>query len=323
MDGTSVNAETAARALGVVEDGEVVVHCNCAVRAGARTFLTADTAVGAHLAGESALIVVGATDSDDNAVFLHLDSSVRTVLSAKSATGTEARNDLCNAVVYDDGIVGTSRSAVTKTNACIGTYVFAFPMLCCLAAGLKSCAKVLFVLLGSFAGTMAADVSKLLNCYACFNAENACDSLRGRVAAGNAEVGLADLAFGECAGIAVASAVAASTAVSSGERITDSEEFFVFLNTEKDVRNGKYDRANSRDSETDKNRDNNFHCFASLREKIFNDSRKAVERHCNDRSGDKGYGKSAEALGGIGIVELGTYAREEEHSKQEAETYAE
>ena len=173
-----------------------------------------------------------------------------------------------------------------------------------LAAGLEAVAEVLFVLLGCFTGAVASYVSKYLYGLARLNAEDGCDRLRSGVATGDAEVGLADLALGECAGIAVASAVTAGTAVSSGKSIADSEEFFVLLNSEEDVRNGKYDRANSRDSETDKNRDNNFHYIASLREKIFNDSRKAVERHSDDRSGDKGYGKSAEALWSVRIVEL-------------------
>ena len=90
-DGTSVNALSAAGALGVIEEGKVLIHGDRAVRAGTGTLGASDTAVGTHLAGESALVVVGATDSDDNAVLLHLDSAVRTVLCAKSATRAEQR----------------------------------------------------------------------------------------------------------------------------------------------------------------------------------------------------------------------------------------
>ena len=78
VNGTSLNAKSAARALGVVENGEVIVHSNCAVRAGACTLGTSDTAVGAHLTGESTLIVVRTTDGDDSAVFDHSDCVVRT-----------------------------------------------------------------------------------------------------------------------------------------------------------------------------------------------------------------------------------------------------
>ena len=137
VNGTSVNAKSAAGALGVIEDGKVVVHSDRAVRAGTRTLGAADTAVGAHLAGENALVVVRAADGDDGAIFLHADGSVRTVLRAESAARAEARDDLCNAVDDNDSVVGTSRRAVAKTDASVSTYVFAFPMLCRLAAGLE------------------------------------------------------------------------------------------------------------------------------------------------------------------------------------------
>ena len=259
--GTSVNAHSAACALGVIKNGEVVVHCDRAVGASACALGTSDASVGAHLAGERALIVVGATDSNDRSVFNHLDGGVRTGLCAESATRAESGDYGSNTVVDYDSVVGTSRRTVTKTDAGVCTNVFAFPMFSSLAAGLETVAEVLFVLLGSLAGSVTSNVSKYLDGLARLNTENGCDSLRSCVATGNAEIGLADLAFGECAGVAVASAEAASTAVSSGKSITDGKELFVLLNTEEDVRNGKNDRANSRDSETDKNRDNNFHCL--------------------------------------------------------------
>ena len=90
VDGASVNAEPAARALGVIENGKVVVHCDSAVGAGACALGASDTAVCTHLAGESALVVVRTADSDDRAVFNHLDGAVRTVLCAESATRAEA-----------------------------------------------------------------------------------------------------------------------------------------------------------------------------------------------------------------------------------------
>ena len=85
-DGTSVNALSTAGALGVIEEGKVLVHGDRAVGAGTCTLGASDTAVGTHLTGKSTLIVVRATNSDDNAVLFHLDSAVRTVLCAKSAT---------------------------------------------------------------------------------------------------------------------------------------------------------------------------------------------------------------------------------------------
>ena len=176
-DGANLNALSAACALGVIKLGEVVDHSDRAVRAGTSTLGASDTAVGTHLAGECALIVVGASDSDDNAVLLHLDGSVRTVLSAKSASGAEARDDLCNTVGDDDRVVGTSRRTVAETDAGIGTNVFALPMLCRLAAGLEAGTEILFILLGSLAGTVTANVSELLDGHACLNSEDGCDLL--------------------------------------------------------------------------------------------------------------------------------------------------
>ena len=260
-DGASVDASAAARALGVIEEGKVFVHGDRAVGAGTCTLGASDTAVCAHLTGDSTLIVVRATDSDDNAVLFHLDSAVRTVLCAKSATRAEARNYLCDAVGDYNCIVGASRRAVAETDASEGTNVFAFPMLSRLTAGGESVAEVLFILLGSLAGTVASDVGKELDGLASLNAEYVCDLLRSGIASGNAEVGFGDLALGESSSITVASAESAGTAVGTGKRITDGEELFILFDTEENVRNGKYDRANDRDRKTDKNGNKYCHNF--------------------------------------------------------------
>jgi len=261
-DGTSIDAGTAACALGMIEKGKILVHSDRAVRAGARALGASDTAVCAHLAGDRALVVVRASDSDDGAVLLHLDGAVRTGLCTETAAGAEARDDLCYAVVNDDRVVGTSSRAVAETDAGIGTNVFAFPVLSGFTTGLEAVAKMLFILLGSLAGAVASNVSKEFDSLAGFNAENACDLLGSNVAAGNAEVGFGDLALGEGASVAVASAVSAGTAVSAGESITDGEELFILFDTEKDIGNGKYDRANDRDRKTDKN--GNKYCHSLL-----------------------------------------------------------
>ena len=234
-DGASVDASAAARALGVIEERKVFVHGDRAVGAGTCTLGASDTAVCAHLTGESALVVVRASDSDDGTVLLHLDGAVGTGLCTESTARAEARDDFCYAVVDDDGVVGTNRCAVAETDAGEGTNIFALPMLCSLTAGLEAVAEVLFVLLGSFACAVATNVSKELDGLAGLDAEDSCNLLRGGVAAGNAEVGFGDLALGESTGIAVASAESAGTAVGTGKSITDGEELFILFDTEKDV----------------------------------------------------------------------------------------
>ena len=260
-DGASFDTSAAAGALGVIEKGKILVHSDRTVRAGACTLGAADTAVCAHLAGDSALVVVRASDSDDGAVLLHLDGAVRTGLCTKAAARAEARDDLCYAVVNEDRVVGTSRGTVTETDAGIGTNVFAFPVLSGFTTGLEAVAEVFFIFLGSLAGAVASDVSEELDSLSCLNAENACDLLRRNVAAGNAEVGFGDLTLGESTCIAVASAVSASAAVCTRKCITDREELFILFDTEKDVGNGKYDRANDRDRKTDKNGNKYCHNF--------------------------------------------------------------
>ena len=234
-DGTSVNAGAAARALGVIEERKVLVHSDRAVGAGACTLGASDTAVGTHFTGDSALIVVRASDRDDGALLLHLDGLMRTGLGAKSTARAEARDDLCYAVVNEDRVIGTNRCAVAETDAGEGTDVFALPMLCRLTAGGEAVAEVLFILLGSLAGTVTADVSKELDSLAGLDTEDGCDLLRRGIAAGNAEIGFGDLALGESTCIAVASAVAASTAVSAGKSITDRKELFILLDAEKNA----------------------------------------------------------------------------------------
>jgi hypothetical protein len=245
----------------MIEKGKILVHCDSAVGTCTCALGASDTSVCAHLAGESALVVVRASDSDDGTVLLHLDGAVRTGLCTKSATGAEARDDLCYAICDEDGVIGTSSCAVAKTDAGKGTNVFSLPMLCGIATGSEAVAEVLFILLGRLAGAVASNVSKELDGLSCLNSENVCDFLRSSIAAGNAEVGFGDLALGESTGIAVASAESASTAVSTGKSIADSEELFILLNAEKDVRNGKYDRANNRDRKTDKNGNKYCHNF--------------------------------------------------------------
>jgi hypothetical protein len=163
--------------------------------------------------------------------------------------------------VNKDSVVGTNRCAVAKADAGEGANVFALPMLGSLTTGFEAVAEVLFILRGSLACAVASNVSKELDGLAGFDAKDSCNLLRGGVAAGNAEVGFGDLALGESTGIAVASAESAGTAVGTGKSITDGEELFVLLNTEKDIRNGKYDRANNRDRKTDKNGNKYCHNF--------------------------------------------------------------
>ena len=254
VDGTNVGAETATDALLIVDDGTVVVHCDGAVGAGFHALGASETAVGAHLSCESTLVVVGASDSHDGVLLEDLDRAARTGLSTETATGTACGNDRCNAVLDNDSVVGTNRRTIAETYAREGTNVFALPMLRRLLTGGHSVAEMLLVLLGSLAGTVTADVCVFNLDRLSLNTENCRDVGSGICAAGNAEVCSRGLALADSSCIAVTAAEAAGAAVASGESITDLKEFFILFNTEKYVRNCKYDRAYSGDRKTNDNR---------------------------------------------------------------------
>ena len=235
VDGTNVGAETATDALLVINNGKIVVHCDGAVGAGSHTLGTSETAVGAHLSCESTLVVVGATNSNDGILLEDLDCAARAGLCAKTASGTACGNYRCNAVLDNDSLVGTNRRTVAETYAREGTNVFTLPVLGSLFTRGHSVAEVLLVLLGSLAGTVTSNVSVLSFSRRSLNTENCRNILRSLRSAGNTEVCCGGLALADSFSIAVASAESASTAVTSGESITDLKESFVLFNCKEDI----------------------------------------------------------------------------------------
>jgi len=250
MDGTNIGTETATDALFIIDNGKVLVHGDSTVGAGSHALCASETSVCAHLSRERALVVVGASDSHDGILFEYLDSAARTGLRAETATGTACGNNRCNAVFDNDSLVGTNRRAVAETYAREGTNVFAIPMLSRLFTRGHSVAEVLFVLLGSLAGTVTSNVSVLSFSYRSLNTENCRNILRSLCAAGNTEVCRGGFALADSSCITVASAEAAGSAIASGKGITDLKESFVFFNSEEVVSYGKYYSANRRYSKT-------------------------------------------------------------------------
>lgn len=254
VDGANVGAETASDTLLVIDNGKIVVHRDSTVGAGSHTLGTTETSVGAHLSCECALVVVGASDSNDGILLEDLDSAARTGLCAETATGTACGNYRCNAVLDNDSLVGTNRRTVTETDAREGTNVFALPMLSRLFTRGHSVAEMLFVLFGSLAGTVTSNVSVLSFSRRSLNTENCRNILGSLCTAGNAEVGCRGLTLADSSCIAVTTAEAAGTAVASGKCITDLKESFILFYSKEDICYCKYDRADSGDRKTNDNR---------------------------------------------------------------------
>ena len=254
MDGTNIGTETATDALFIIDNGKVLVHGDSTVGAGPHALCASETTVGAHLSCERALVVVGASDRHNGLFLEYLDSAARTGLRAETATGTACGNYRCYAVLDNDSLVGTNRRAVAATYAREGTNVFALPLLSRLFTRGHSVAEVLFVLLGSLAGTVTSNVSVLSFSRRSLNTENCRNILRSLCAAGNTEVCSGGLTLADSSCIAVASAEAAGSAVASGERVTDLKEFFILLDTDENIGNREYDRADSGDGKTNENR---------------------------------------------------------------------
>lgn len=254
VDGTNISAETASDTLLVIDNGKVVVHCDRAVGAGSHTLGATETAVGAHLSCECALVVVGATDSNDGILLEDLDCAARTGLCTKTASGTACGNDRCNAVLDNDSLVGTNRRTVAETYAREGTNIFTLPMLSRLFTRGHSVAEMLLVLLGSLAGTVTSNVSVLSFSRRSLNTENCRNILRSLCTAGDAEVCCRGLTLADGFCIAVTAAEAAGTAVASGKCITDLKESFILFYSKEDICYCKYDRADSGDRKTNDNR---------------------------------------------------------------------
>ena len=188
MYGTNLHAGSTAGAERIVDGRQVIDDGNGTVRAGLLTLHTADTAVGAVLAGYSTLIVVGAGNDHTSGIVDQLDDVIGTFTGADATADTCLRIHLCHAVFDANGILGADLHAVAVAKAGGGTGAVAVVGKVGCKTGLK--ALIVVLLLYDVAGAVAGHVGHLFNDVLSLDAEDLCDLLGDAVAAGNTEVGL-------------------------------------------------------------------------------------------------------------------------------------
>ena len=114
-----LNACLAAGAKRVINGCQVVFNLNSTVRASLLALHTANTAVGAKLASNRALIVVGALNNYLYGIVYKLNDVVGTFANAHAAANTFLRVNLCNAVLNRNSVLGAHACAVAITEASI------------------------------------------------------------------------------------------------------------------------------------------------------------------------------------------------------------
>ena len=256
--GTNSHALSATGTETVIDGSEIVLYLDCAVWAGLLALHASDTTVRTDLTGNRALIVVRTVNGHLYGIVNDLNDVVGAGSCADTATDTLLRIDICN-VVYDaDCVLGTylNAIAVSKTSVVTGL-ITGISKICG-----ETATKSLIVELsgGSVAGAVAGNICNLLNYVLSLNAESGGNTLSGIVSTGDAEVGLSLFAFAKCFCVTVATAITTSSAVCTGEAVSDCYGGFVFLNAEEYGGKGKEYGANYCDDGKKDNGNNNSHC---------------------------------------------------------------
>ena len=241
MYGTNLYACAASGAKIVVDGREVILNGDCAVGTSLLALHTADTAVLAVLTYVSALIVVRALNNNALGVVDKVDDTVGTFSYADTTTDTLLGIDSCNAVLNLNSVLGTycNTVAVSEAGVCAESVTAVGHV--CGTAGLMTLVIVLFF--NNVTGTVAGNVSNLLNNVSRFNAEDSGDTLSGVVTAGDTEVGLIGGLLSKSLCVAVTSRVSTGATVSARETVTDSNGGLVLLNAEEDVCEGEDNRT--------------------------------------------------------------------------------
>ena len=247
VNGTNLNAGATACAKIVVDARKIILYGDCAVRTGFLTLHTADTTVGAILTGKSALILVGAFNNHACGIVDKVDDSVGTLAYTYAASNTLLGIDTGNAVLNRNSVLRTYSRTVTVAEAGEGAVLIAAVSHICGEAGLVT---LIVALSGScITGAVAGNVSNLFNNVLGFYAKNGSDRLCGTVTAGNTKIGFIGGFVCESLCIAVTARVSASTAVSTGQTVTDSNRGLVLFYSKEYARNGEKHRANNSNSE--------------------------------------------------------------------------
>lgn len=225
---------TASRALGVVNDREVVNHLDCALGAVKLALLTADASILASLACYSTLVLGGAHNSYLCIDRQELDYVLGAFLDTHSAADAGSWINMSN-TVYNADCVG-------RTYACTVAAAYTAE-----AAGVRSCKNHRCRLAGSDAvivSLLGSVLKVAVTAYKCnhrltdldLNTKKVGKLVCCRLTAGHAEVCLT-FAQSKCLCIAVTACISAGTAVSTGQALSDILGELLLLNSEKVSRN--------------------------------------------------------------------------------------
>ena len=241
MYGTSLNACATACAKAIVDGSEVILNGDRTVGTGLLALHTADTAVLAVLTSVCTLIVVRALNDNALGVVDKVNDAVGTLSYADTTADTLLGIDSGNAVLNLDSVLRTYCNTVAVAEAGVGAESVA-------AVGHIGGAATLLALIvvlsfNNVAGTVAGNVSNLLNNVSSLYAENSGDTLSGVVTAGDTEVSLIGGLLSKSLCVAVTSRVSAGATVSARETVTDGNGGLVLLNAEEDVCEGEDNRT--------------------------------------------------------------------------------
>ena len=214
-------------ALVVVNDRQVIHNLDGTLGTVLLALATADTAVGAILAGNTALVVVGAFHHNSGSVLDEVDYSIGAFTGADAAADAFSGIDPCHAVFDSDGVLGADSYAVAVAKAGEGAVAIAGITHIGGSAGLVT--LIVIFLCNNIAGSVAGKVCNLLHNVGSLNTEDDCDILGGSVTAGNTAVGLVGFSFRQSFCITVAAGITASAAVGAGETVANGKHLLVLL----------------------------------------------------------------------------------------------
>ena len=232
MYGASLDTLSATGALVIIDGRKIIYDGDSAVGAGLLALTAGDTAILTALANCRALIVIRALYNDALGILDKVNDTVGALSCAHATADALSRIDASYAILDSDSIPRTNAYAIAVAKAGVGaeliTRVVEVSNSTAIYAVIDESA------LGRRTVAVAGNVCNLLDNVLGLNAENRSDLRRALISAGNTEVGGSNLAISESLCIRITSRISASTAVSTGEAVTDSEIALVLLDSKED-----------------------------------------------------------------------------------------
>ena len=115
MGGTTLHANTATGALGIVDDRQIVHHRNGALRAVLFALLTGNTSIGTDLAGDCALLLIAADHCSGRRLGHQGDNLLGAGFYANSATDAFSCIYTGDTVLYTDSVYRAGSCTVTES----------------------------------------------------------------------------------------------------------------------------------------------------------------------------------------------------------------